>query len=97
MLSGLTGLGMAQPNSLDSLFRSAGTNSLAGVTGLHTGPQSANGANGLFQLTAVRGGQQQSVIFQPAQLLQVWQALAQQQAAQVATQQLPASRNAETH
>ena len=87
---GLAGLGMAQPNSLDSLFGSAGTNPWAGVTGLHTvlqSAQSANGANGLFQLAALLGGQQQSVTFQPAQLLQLRQALAQQQAAQVATQQ----------
>ena len=56
MLLGLTGLGMAQPNSLDSLFGSAGTNPLAGVTGLHTGLQSANGANDLFQLACQGSG-----------------------------------------
>ena len=71
MLSGLAGLGMAQQSSLDSLLGSAGTDPLAGVTGLHIGLQSANGANDFFQLAALLGGQQQSVSFQPAQLLQV--------------------------
>ena len=33
MLPGFTGLGMAQPNSLDSLLGSSGTSPLAGVTG----------------------------------------------------------------
>ena len=79
---------MAQQNPLDSLFGSVGTNPLAGVTGLNTGLQSANGVNDLFQFAALLGGsQQQSVSFQPAQLLRVRQALAQQQASQVATQQ----------
>ena len=75
MLSGLTGLGTAQPNSLDSLFGSTGTNPWARITGLNTGLQSANGANDLFQLAALLGGQHQSVTFQPAQPLQVRQAV----------------------
>ena len=79
---------MAQQHPLDSLFGSVGTNPLAGITGLNAGLQSANGGNDLFQLAALLGGsQQQSVSFQPAQLLQVRQALAQQQATQVAAQQ----------
>ena len=50
--------------------------------------QSANSGNGLLQLAALLGGsQQQNVTFQRAQLLQVRQALAQQQATQVAAQQ----------
>ena len=73
MLSGLVGLGMAQPSPLDSLFRSVGTNTLAGLSGLNTGLQSANGGNDLLQLAALLGGsQQQSVSVQPAQLLQVY-------------------------
>ena len=88
MLLGLAGQGMAQQNPLDSLFGYVGTNPLAGITGLSAGLQSANGGNCLFQLAAIFGGsQQQSVSFQAAQLLQVRQALSQQQAAQVATQQ----------
>ena len=88
MLLGLTGLGMAQPSPLDSLFGSVRTNTLAGLGGLNTGLQSANGGNDLLQLAALLGGSQhQSVSFQPAQLLQVRQALAQQQATQVAAQQ----------
>ena len=56
--------------------------------GLDIHLQSANGGNDLLQLAALLGGsQQQSVSFQPAQLLQVRQALAQQQATQVAAQQ----------
>ena len=35
MLSGLTGLGMAQQNPLDSLFGSGGTNTMAGLGGLN--------------------------------------------------------------
>ena len=88
MLSGLAGLGMVQPNPLDSLFGSVGTNTMVGLGGLNTGLQSANGGNDLLQFAALLGGsQQQSVSFQPAQLLQVRQALAQQQQAQVAAQQ----------
>ena len=47
MLSGLAGLGMAQQNPLDSLFGSAGTNTLAGLGGLNTGLglHSANGCH----------------------------------------------------
>ena len=70
---------MAQQNPLDSLFGSVGTNTMAGLGGLNTGLQSANGGNDLLQLAALLGGsQQQSVSFQPAQLLQVRHALAQQ-------------------
>ena len=70
MLSGLAGLGMVQQNPLNSLFGSLGTIPLAGIPGLNTGLQSANGGNDLLQLAALRGGlQQQSVSFQPAQLL----------------------------
>ena len=88
MLSGLTGLGMAQQNPLNSLFGSVGTNTMAGLGGLNTGLQSANSGNDLLQLAALlRGSQQQSVLYQPAQLLQVQQALAQQQATQFAAQQ----------
>ena len=90
MLSGLAGLGMAQQNPLDSLFGSVGTNTLAGLDGLNTCLQPSNGGNDLLQLAALLGhggSQQQSVSFQPAQLLQVRQSLAQQQAAQVAPQQ----------
>ena len=77
MLSGLAGLGMAHQDPLGSLFGSVGTNPLAGITGLNTGLQSASGGNVLMQLAAPLGGsQQQSVLFQPAQLLQVRQALA---------------------
>ena len=77
MLLGLTGLGMAQPSPLDSLFGSVRTNTmsyaLAGLGGLNTGLQSANGGNDLLQLAALLGGsQQQSVSVQPAQLLQVY-------------------------
>ena len=91
MLSGLAGLGMVQPTPLDSLFGYVGTNTMVGLGGLDTGLQSANGGNDLLQLAALLGGtQQQPVSFQPgcrAQLLQVRQALAQQQATQVAAQQ----------
>ena len=88
MLSGIAGLGMAQPNPLDSLFGTMGTNTMAGLGGLGTGLQSANSGNDLLQLAALLGGaQQQSVTFQPAQLLQVRQALQQQQATQLAAQQ----------
>ena len=96
MLSGLTRLGMVQQTPLDSLFGSVGTNPLAGITGLNTGLQSANGGNDLLQLTALlRGSQRQSISFQPAQLLQVRQALAQQQATQVATQQAEVQKRIE--
>ena len=88
MISGLGGLGMVQQNPLGSLFGSGGTNTVAGFGGLTTGLQSANSGNYLLQLAALLGGsQQQSVTFQPVQLLQVRQALAQQQATQVAAQQ----------
>ena len=83
VLTGMVGLGMVQKGPLGSLFRSMGTNAMAGLGGL-------NGASlmDLLQLAALLGGsQQQSVTFQPAQLLQVRHALAQQQAAQVAAQQ----------
>ena len=79
---------MAQQNPLDSLFGSVGTNTMAGLGGLNTGLQPANSGKCLHHLAALLGGsQQQSVSFQPAQLLQVRQALAQQQATQVAAQQ----------
>ena len=81
---------MVQQNSLDSLFGSVGANTVAGLGGLNTGLQSANSGNCLLHLAAVLhvgGSQQQSVSFQPAQLLQVRQALAQQQATQFAAQQ----------
>ena len=72
---------MAHQNSLDSLFGSVGTIHLAGIAGLNTGLQLAIGGNDHMQLAALLGGSQpQSVMFQPAQLLQVRQALAQQQA-----------------
>ena len=65
--------------------------------GLDTGLQSANSGNDLLQLAALLGGsQQQSVTFQPAQLLQVRQALAQQQATQVAAQQVEIQKRIET-
>ena len=57
---------------------------------MNTGLQSAKGGNlnDLLQLAALLGGsQQQPVSFQPAQRLQVRQALAQQQPTQVAAQQ----------
>ena len=59
MLSGLAGLGIAQQNPLDSLFGSVGTNTLAGLGGLNTGLQSANGEKDLRQLAALLGGSQQ--------------------------------------
>ena len=65
-----------------------GTNDmpLGGLNGASL--QSANSGNDLLQLVALLGGsQQQNVTFQPAQLLQVRQALAQQHATQVAAQQ----------
>ena len=96
MLPGFTGPGVAQPNSLGSMFGSAGTNPLAGVTGLHTGLHSANGAIDLLQLAAILGGQEQSVTFQPAQLLQAQQPPVQQQAAQVATHQAEMQKRIET-
>ena len=61
---------------------------MAGIAGLNTGLSAATDGTDLLQLVALLGGsQQQSVSFQPAQNLQVRQALAQQQATQVATQQ----------
>ena len=70
---------------------------MAGLGGLNTGLQSANSGNDLLQLAAILGGsQQQSVTCQPAQLLQVRQALAQQQATQVAAQQAEIQKRIET-
>ena len=56
---------------------------------MNAGLQSANGGDDLLQLAALLhgGSQEQPVSFQPAQLLQVRQAPAQQQAMQVAAQQ----------
>ena len=71
---------------------------MAGVAGLNTGLSTANGGNDLdlLQLIALLGGsQQQSVSFQPAQLLQVRQALAQQQAKQVDTHQAEIQKRVE--
>ena len=97
MLSGMAGLGMAQPNPLDSLFGTMGTSTMVGLGGLGTGLQSANSGNDLLQLAALLGGsQQQNVTFQPAQLLQVRQALAQQQATQLAAQQAEIQKRIET-
>ena len=74
-----------------------GTTTMAGLGGLGTGLQSANSGNDLLQLAALLGGsQQQNVTFQPAQLLQVRQALAQQQATQVAAQQAELQKRIET-
>ena len=88
MLSGLVGLGVAQQTPLNSRSGSVGTDPLAGITDLNTGLQSVSGGNNLLQLAALLGGsRQQYVSFQPAQLLQVRQALAQQQDTQVAAQQ----------
>ena len=56
MLSAIAGLGVTQPNPLDSLFGSVGTNPLAGIAGLNTGLQTANGGNNLLQLAALLGG-----------------------------------------
>ena len=80
---------MVQQNPLDSLFGSMGTNAMTGLGGLGGASlQSANSGNDLLQLAALlRGSQQQIVTFQPVQLLQVRQALAQQQATQLAAQQ----------
>ena len=85
----MAGLGMVQQSPLDSLFGSMGTNAMTGLGGLgRASLQSANSGNDLLQLAALLGGsQQQNVTFQPAQLLQVQQAIAQQQATQVAAQQ----------
>ena len=97
MLSGMAGLGMAQPNPLDSLFGTMGTNTMAGLGGLGTSLQSANSGNDLLQLAALLGGaQQQNVTFQPAQLLQVRQALQQQQATQLAAQQAELKKRIDT-
>ena len=93
MLLGVAGLGMVQQNPLDSLFGSMGTSTMAGLGGFG----SANSGNDLLQLAALLGGsQQQNVTFQPAQLLQVRQALAQQQATQVAAQQAELQKRIET-
>ena len=98
LLSGMAGLGMVQQNPLDSLFGSMGTNTMTRLSGFGgAGLQSANSGNGLLQLAALLGGsQQQNVTFQPAQLPQVRQALAQQQATQVAAQQAEIQKRIET-
>ena len=73
-----------------------GTNTMAGLGGLNTGLQSANSGNDLLQLAALLGGsQQQSVTFQPAQLLQARHALAQHQATQVAAHQVEMQKRIE--
>ena len=88
---------MAQPNPLDSLFGTMGTNTMAGLGGLGTSLQSANSGNDLLQLAALLGGaQQQNVTFQPAQLLQVRQALQQQQSTQLAAQQAELKKRIDT-
>ena len=94
----MAGLGMVQQNPLDLLFGSIGTNAVAGLGGFGgAGLQSANSGNDLLQLAALLGGsQQQNVTFQPAQLLQVRQALQQQQATQVAAQQAEIKKRIET-
>ena len=70
---------------------------MAGLGGLGTGLQSANSGNDLLQLAALLGGsQQQNVTFQPAQLLQVRQALQQQQATQLAAQQAELKKRIDT-
>ena len=97
MLSGLAGLGLVQQNPLASLSGSVGASTVAGLGGLTTGLQSVDSGNDLLQLAALLGGtQQQSVTFQPAQLLEVRQALAQQQATQVAAQQAEVQKRIET-
>ena len=85
----MAGLGIVQQKPLDSLFRSMGTNAMTGLGGLGGASlQSANSGNDRLQLAALLGGsQQQNVTFQPAQLLQVRQALAQQHATQVVAHQ----------
>ena len=89
MLASTPGLqGTIQLSSIDSLFGSTGLNPSAGVSGLNTGLSTANSGTDILQLAALLGGsQQQSVSFQPAQPLQVRQALAQQQASQVVANQ----------
>ena len=75
--------GVVQQNPLDSLFGSMGTNAMAGLGGLGASLQSANSGNDLLPLAALLGGSQhQRANFQPCQLLQVRQALAQQHATQ---------------
>ena len=88
MLLGLAGPGMTHQNPMDSLFGSAGTSTIVGLGGSIKGLQYANSGNVPLRLAALLGGsQQQPVSFQPPQLLQVQQALAQQQATQAAAQQ----------
>ena len=89
MPSGITGLQvLTQPSSLYSFFGSTGVNSLAGGTGLNTSLSTANSGTDILQIAALRGGwQHQSVSFQPAQLRQVRQALAQLHVAQVTANQ----------
>ena len=89
MRSGVIGLqGLAQPSSLNSVLGSTGLNPLAGGTGANAALSTANSKTGILQLATFLGGsQQQSVTFQPAQLLQVRQALAQQHDAQVTATQ----------
>ena len=90
---GLAGLGMTQQNPLDSLFGSAGTNPLDGIAGLNTAFNrllvGTISCSSLLSLGVCKLQQSlsRSVMFQPAQLLQVRQALAQQQATVVAAQQ----------
>ena len=62
---------------------------MAGLCGLGGASlQSANSGDDLLQLVALlEGAQQQNVTFQPAQLLQVRQARAQQHATQVTAHQ----------
>ena len=75
--SGLAGLGVAHQTPLGSFFGSGGTSPLAGIAGLNKSLQPANGGYDLMQLAALLGGsQQQPATFQPAQLMQVRQALA---------------------
>ena len=69
---------------------------MAGIPGPNTGLQSANSGHDLMQLAALLGGsQQQSVMFQPAWLLQVRHALAQQQATVAAIQQTEIQKRTE--
>ena len=63
---------------------------------MNTGLTTANSGIDILQLAALLGGsQQQSGSFQAAQLLQVRQALAQQQAAQVAANQATLTKRIE--
>ena len=87
ILSGPAGPGMAHETPLGSLFGFGGTNPLAGIAGLNTRLQLANGGHDLMQPAVLLGSlQHQPVLFQPAQFLQMRHALAQQQATVVAAQ-----------